>query len=92
MAQFSDHQDAAQHDLMVSLVERVLNLHKQLATSMNVREKTMLSRQIQVTDAQIDSLVYELYGLTKDNQYNKRKFKEWRKIECIKYLHLSHNN
>ena len=27
-------------------------------------EKTLLSRQIEVTDASIDKLVYELYGLT----------------------------
>jgi hypothetical protein len=27
-------------------------------------EKTLLSRQIEATDASIDKLVYELYGLT----------------------------
>ena len=27
-------------------------------------EKTMIQRQIDATDAQIDRLVYELYGLT----------------------------
>jgi hypothetical protein len=30
------------------------------------QEKTLLSRQIQATDASIDKLVYELYGLTEE--------------------------
>jgi hypothetical protein len=29
-------------------------------------DKTLYQRQIAATDAQIDALVYELYGLTKD--------------------------
>ena len=29
-------------------------------------KKTVLSRQIEVTDASIDRLVYELYGLTEE--------------------------
>jgi hypothetical protein len=29
-------------------------------------EKTALQRQIEATDRQIDSLVYELYGLTEE--------------------------
>ena len=29
-------------------------------------EKTLLSRQIEATDAAIDALVYELYGLTEE--------------------------
>ena len=29
-------------------------------------EKTLLSRQIEATDASIDKLVYELYGLTEE--------------------------
>ena len=29
-------------------------------------EKAMLQRQIDTTDAQIDALVYELYGLTEE--------------------------
>jgi hypothetical protein len=30
------------------------------------QEKTMLSRRIEATDAAIDALVYELYGLTEE--------------------------
>jgi hypothetical protein len=46
--------------------EKMLDLHKQLALSTTEHEKTMQSRQIQAKDNQIDSLVYELYGLTEE--------------------------
>ncbi len=39
-------------------------LNKQLATCNTPTEKTLLQRQIDTTDRQIDALVYELYGLT----------------------------
>jgi len=48
------------------LVQRILNLHKQLATAKTAHEKTALQRQITATDNQIDQLVYDLYGLTAD--------------------------
>ena len=51
---------------MVSLVEQMLSLNKQLQTAKTDHEKTSLQRQIDVTDKQIDLLVYELYGLTED--------------------------
>jgi hypothetical protein len=61
---FSDQKDKAAHDRMVTLVERMLELHKQLAVVRTPQEKTALERQITATDAQIDRLVYDLYGLT----------------------------
>ena len=61
---FSDPADVARHDKMVSLVERMLDLHKRLAETKIAHEKTLLHRQIEATDKQIDALVYELYGLT----------------------------
>jgi hypothetical protein len=42
----------------------MLTLHKRLALTETPDEKTRLQRQIDVTDRQIDQLVYELYGLT----------------------------
>jgi hypothetical protein len=63
---FSDTADKARHDRMVSLVEQMLLLNKQLQTAKTDHEKTSLQRQIDVTDRQIDQLVYELYGLTED--------------------------
>ena len=49
---------------MVALVERMLDLHKQRAAEGVPHVKTVLQRQIEGTDRQIDRLVYELYGLT----------------------------
>lgn len=61
---FSNKADKAKHDKMVSLVERMLTLHKQKADAQTAQEKDVAGRQIAQTDAQIDKLVYALYGLT----------------------------
>jgi hypothetical protein len=63
---FSDPADVARHDRMVSLVEQMLSLHKQLPQAGTPHEKTALERRIEATDGQIDALVYELYGLTEE--------------------------
>jgi hypothetical protein len=63
---FSDPTDKARHDKMIGLVERTLSLHKQLAAAKTDHDKTVLQRQIDATDQQIDRLVYELYGLTEE--------------------------
>ncbi len=63
---FSDPADVARHDRMVSLVEQMLSLHKQLPEAGTPHEKTALQRRIEATDGQIDALVYELYGLTEE--------------------------
>jgi type I restriction-modification system DNA methylase subunit len=47
-----------------TLVERMLSLHQQLAAVKIPSDKTHLQRQIEVTDPQIDALVYQLYGLS----------------------------
>jgi hypothetical protein len=61
---FSDPQDKAKHDRMVGLVDSMLSLHKQLTKARTSYEQTLLQRQIEANDGQIDKLVYELYGLT----------------------------
>jgi TaqI-like C-terminal specificity domain len=63
---FSDSEDKSRHDRMVSLVESMLSLHKQLAEARTDLEQTLLQRQIDATDERIDALVYELYGLTEE--------------------------
>ncbi|MGI6017010.1 MAG: Eco57I restriction-modification methylase domain-containing protein [Methanothrix sp.] len=63
---FSDPADVARHDSLVSLVDRMLALHKQLQEARTPHEKIALQRQIEATDRQIDALVYELYGLTEE--------------------------
>lgn len=51
---------------MTQLVEQMLLLHKQLPNAKTSHEKTILQRQIETTDHQIDRLVYELYDITED--------------------------
>ena len=56
--------DRAYHDQMVALVEQMLSLHKQLAAAYSAAQNAIIQRQINATDAEIDRLVYDLYGLT----------------------------
>jgi hypothetical protein len=59
-------QSKAAHDRMVNLVDSMLALHKQLASAKSEAKRGVIQRQIDATDAEIDRLVYDLYGLTKD--------------------------
>ena len=61
---FSDLAEKAAHDKMVGLVERMLALHKRSART--PQEKEMIQREIESTDGAIDTLVYQLYGLTEE--------------------------
>ena len=61
-----DPSDKARHDKMVALVERMLSLNKQRAEVKTGHDKTLIERQMEATDEQIDILVYELYGLTEE--------------------------
>lgn len=49
---------------MATLVTQMLALNKQVAETKTAHDKTIVQRQIDATDRQIDQLVYELYGLT----------------------------
>jgi hypothetical protein len=55
---------------MVSLVatrtRSVLALQKSLKSTVNPQEADRLAREVESTDRAIDSLVYELYGLSED--------------------------
>ena len=62
----SNPADVQRHDRMVALVDRMLALHRQLAAAKTPAEKTMLQRQIDATDRQIDTLGYALYDLTEE--------------------------
>lgn len=61
---FQNRSQENQHDRMVSLVERMLDLHKREPTT--PQEAESIQRQIAATDAAIDKLVYELYDLTEE--------------------------
>ena len=61
---FTDPADVARHDRMVARVTQMLDLHARLTAEGIPHEKAALRRRIEMTDRQIDALVYELYGLT----------------------------
>jgi hypothetical protein len=61
---FSRKIEKAAHDRVVILVDSMLGLYEQLAAAKSEAQKAILQRQIDATDAEIDRLVYDLYGLT----------------------------
>ena len=63
---FSDCSEVARHDRIVELVKSILNLHDALEKPHTGHKRTVLERQIEATDREIDRLVYELYGLTEE--------------------------
>ncbi len=63
---FDNPDDLKKHDKMVKLVERMLDLHKKLATAKIPDDKTRIQRQIATTDKQIDKLTYDLYNFTEE--------------------------
>ncbi|MDO4569060.1 MAG: N-6 DNA methylase [Planctomycetia bacterium] len=65
---FSNPSDIAMHDKIVRRVEQILTLNRRLQTEtfVNSREREMLEREVFSLDQQIDTLVYDLYGLTEE--------------------------
>jgi len=61
---FSDKKDKAVHDEVVSLVDRMLDLHKKKNFLPPSAEREKIEREIAVTDEKIDDIVYGLYGIT----------------------------
>lgn len=59
-------EERIRYEKMVSLVDQMLSLHRQFPSARTAYERDALQRQIDATDARIDRLVYELYGLTEE--------------------------
>ena len=57
-------EDKNTRSAIVSLVENMLSLQERLTQSPTPQEKRILQQQIEITDRQIDQLVYQLYTLT----------------------------
>ena len=53
-----------EHRGISELVDSMLVLHEQLAAAKSEAQKGVIQRQVGATDAEIDRLVYDLYGLT----------------------------
>ena len=61
---FADATDRARHEQIIARVTRILQLHQQLPAALNDVARARIERELNVSDEQIDALVYELYGLT----------------------------
>lgn len=65
---FSNKIDVEIHDKIVHNVEQLLDLNKQLPTITNPQKRELTQRRISSLDRQIDTLVYDLYGLTEEER------------------------
>jgi hypothetical protein len=63
---FNNSKEKAVHDKLVSLVDRMLELHKKKNSLPPSAEREKIEREIAVVDEKIDEIVYELYGLTSE--------------------------
>ena len=63
---FSNPAEKVQHDKLVAQVDSMLELQKKYHEARTERDKELYERQIKIVDAQIDRLVYDLYGLTEE--------------------------
>ena len=61
---FTNPDEKAHHDKLVSLVDNMLELQKKYHEARMEQDKELYERQIKFVDRQIDRLVYDLYGLT----------------------------
>jgi len=63
---FKNPADKARHDKLVSLVERMLEARQQLSAALTDGDRDFYTNKCDTLDRQIDSLVYELYGLSSE--------------------------
>ncbi len=61
---FANPEQESVHRQLIGLVDSMQNLHRQLAATKSSAYTNVIQRQIDATDAAIDRLVYDLYGLT----------------------------
>ena len=61
---FNNPSEKAIHDKLVSLVDRMLELHKKKNYLPPSAEREKIEREIIITDEKIDEIVYGLYGVT----------------------------
>lgn len=61
---FENSEERGKHDSLVEMVEHMLSLHQKSSEAKSPQTKTVLKRQIEAIDRQIDKLVYKLYDLT----------------------------
>lgn len=64
----ADAADKAAHDQIVARVTQMLELHTRLRAAQTAHDRDLVQRQIDATDAAIDELVYQLYGVTEEER------------------------
>ncbi len=65
---FNNPSEKAIHDKLVSLVDRMLELHKKKSSLPPSAEREKIEREIAVTDEKIDEIVYGLYEITDEER------------------------
>lgn len=65
---FNNPSEKALHDKLVSLVDRVLELHKKKSSIPPSAERENIEHEIAVTDEKIDEIIYGLYGVTEEER------------------------
>ncbi|OGW06461.1 MAG: hypothetical protein A2Z59_08370 [Nitrospinae bacterium RIFCSPLOWO2_02_39_17] len=63
---FNKPSEKAIHDKLVSLVDRIIELHKKKNSLPPSAERERIEREIAFTDEKIDDIVYGLYGITEE--------------------------
>ena len=65
---FNNPAEKATHNKLVSLVDRMLELHKKKNSLPPSAEREKIEREIAVTDEKIDDIVYGLYRITEEER------------------------
>ena len=65
---FKSPKEKTVHDKLVSLVNRMLDLHKKKNSMPPSAEREKIEREIAVTDEKVDDIVYGLYGVTEEER------------------------
>jgi len=65
---FNNPSETDSYDKLVSLVERMLELHKKKTSLPPSAEREKIEREIMITDEKIDEIVYGLYGITEEEK------------------------
>jgi len=65
---FNNPSEKSLHDKLVSLVDRMLELHKKKNSLPPSAEREKIEREITITDEKIDEIVYEIYGITEEER------------------------
>ena len=65
---FNNAPEKTLHDKLVTLVDRMLELHKKQFSLPPSAEREKIERAIAITDEKIDEIVYGLYGITEEER------------------------